>query len=399
MDNKRKYAKFLIEGCLNLSADDKLFIISSTIINDFTNLVIDEAHKLGITKIETLMTEPFKQKELYLNNSYEEIINSPYFSKEKYNKMAKEGYAFLNLFSPMPGFFDEVNSELLSQVSKYQTKSISLYRDYQNKGLIKWNISAVPNNLWAKSIDKLNGIDELWDLVYNICLIKTENPKLAWQEKINKLQKRAKYLNNLQITKLVYKNSLGTDLEIGLPKGYLFQSAEGKNLVNMPTEEVFTSPNRLEVNGKVYSATDLYYNNNLISNFWLEFKDGQIINFDAERGKEILKGIIETDEGSHYLGEVALVDYDSPISNTNIIFKNTLYDENASCHLAIGESFAECLQNGLNMNNEELLYHGLNQSNEHVDFFIGTPDLKIKAVLPNGEDLVIMENGNFVEVQ
>ena len=166
----------------------------------------------------------------------------------------------------------------------------------------------------------------------------------------------------------------------------------------MPTEEVFTSPDYQKVNGIVYSSKDLYYNNNLISNFWLEFKDGCIINYDAKIGKDILTGIITTDEGSHYLGEVALVDDDSPISNTNIIFKNTLYDENASCHLAIGASFAECLKDGLNMSSEKLLTKGLNQSREHVDFFIGTKDLTVKAVLQNGQDLVIMENGNFVEV-
>ena len=225
---------------------------------------------------------------------------------------------------------------------------------------------------------------------------------LAWNKKLDKLKRRADYLNGLKIDYLVYRNSLGTDLSIGLPKGYLFCSAMADtnrgNIVNMPTEEVFTSPDRMRVNGRVYSSKVLLHNGNIIEDFWLEFKNGKIVDYDARKGKAILKGIIETDEGSHYLGEVALVDYTSPISLTNVLFKNTLFDENASCHLAIGEAFPECIEGGLNKSKEELLELGLNMSSEHVDFFIGTSDLEIKAVLQNDCETVIMKDGNFVEV-
>ena len=169
-------------------------------------------------------------------------------------------------------------------------------------------------------------------------------------------------------------------------------------LANLSNDEVFTSPDLRRVNGVVYASKILLVNNQVVKDFWLKFKEGRIIDFDAKEGREILKGIIETDEGSHFLGEVAIVDYNSPISNTNIIFKNTLYDENASCHLAIGMGFNECLVDGLNMNNEELLACGINYSLEHVDFFIGTSDLEIKAVLQNGTTLDIMKKGNFMEV-
>ncbi len=231
----------------------------------------------------------------------------------------------------------------------------------------------------------------------DICLINEEDPIKAWDNKMSKLAKRAEYLNNLKIKKLIYKNSLGTNIEIALPEGYLFQSADGENIVNMPTEEVFTSPSRLEVNGRVYSSKDLIHNNNLIKDFWLEFKNGKVVLYDAKIGKEVLKGIMATDEGASYLGEVALVDYSSPISKTNILFKNTLYDENASCHLALGASFAECIKCGLTKTNEELLDMGLNYSHEHVDFFIGTSDLEVKALLPNGEEVVIIKAGDFKE--
>ncbi len=393
----KKYAKFLLEGCLRLNKGDKLFIIAYDLVEDFVNVVKDEAKKMGINEIETLINSPSMQRELYLNYSFEEIIASPLMDRTKFNKMAREGYAFLSLSSPIPGYYDEVDKKLLAKVSTYQAKTIEEYKHYQHKGLIKWNIAAVPNKIWAKSILGLEDTSKLWDLVFDICLINEENPVDAWNKKMDKLARRAEYLNGLNIKKLVYKNKLGTNIEIGLPNGYLFQSADGQNIVNMPTEEVFTSPNRLNVNGRVYASKDLIHNNNLIKDFWLEFKDGKVVDFDAKVGKAVLQGIMDTDEGASYLGEVALVDYSSPISKTGILFKNTLYDENASCHLALGASFAECIKEGLTKTNEELLLMGLNYSHTHVDFFIGTSDLEVKAILQNNEEVVIIENGDFKE--
>ena len=395
---KRKYARFLIEGCLRLKEGDKLFIIGYCLIQDFIDLVISEANKMGITDIKTLVNDPFKQKELYLTKNYEEIISNPMMDRTMYNQMAEEGYAFLSLSSPLPGFYEDVDPLLLSKVSQHQMKSISVYKDYQLKGLIKWNISAVPNKIWAKDILGSDDVDQLWNYIFDICLIKEGDPVALWDKKMNKLKQRAEYLNQLEIDHLIYHNSLGTDVTIGLPMGYLFQSADEGNIVNMPTEEVFTSPDRLRINGRVYSSKPLLYNGNLIEDFWFQFKEGKIINYDALKGKEILKGIMYTDEGACYLGEVALVDYNSPISLTNVLFKNTLYDENASCHLAIGQAFAECIRGGLDLSKEELMKKGLNMSHEHVDFFIGTADLEVKAVLKNGLEVVIMKDGNFVEV-
>ena len=396
MENKkRKYAKFLIEGCLRLKQGDKLFIIGYDLINDFIDIISEEAKKLGITDIEYLINNPEKQRELYLNNTYEEIIANPIMDRTKFNRMAKEGYAFLSLSSTLPDYYKDVDSKLLSKVSTYQMKSIEEYKHYQHKGLIKWNISCVPNKIWADNLGM--SLDDLWNLIFDICLINEDNPVATWDNKMEKLAIRAKYLNDLDIDYLVYENRIGTNIKIGLPKGYLFQSADGQNIVNMPTEEVFTSPDRLRVNGKVYSSKVLIHNNKVINNFWLEFRDGKVIDYDALCGKEVLKGIMDTDEGASFLGEVALVDFDSPISKSGVVFKNTLYDENASCHLALGASFAECIKGGLEKNNDELLKMGLNYSHTHVDFFIGTSDLKITAYLQNGDKKVIMENGNFKE--
>jgi len=391
----RRYAKFLIDGCLGLKKNDKLFITAYDTIADFVNLVIEEAHQLGINDIKTLIQYPEKQKELYLTGNYDKIINSPYFDRTIFNQMAREGYAFLSLQTTLPGYFDEIDAHLMSKVMTYQAQSIAFYKEYQLKGKIKWNIACVPNDLWAKDLFGVSDKNKLWDYILSICLIK-DDPYKAWSKKIAKLKRRAHYLNSLNIDKLIYTNNLGTNLEIGLPNNYIFESASGKNIVNMPTEEIFSTPDRLRVNGIVYASKPLIYNNHEINDFWIKFSDGKIIEYDAKKGKDILKGIIETDAGSHYLGEVALVDYDSPISNTNLVFKHTLYDENASCHLAIGEGFLECIKDGLQMNKEKLLKSGINLSHEHVDFFIGTRDLVIKAILKNKKEIVIMDKGNFV---
>ena len=243
-EKKKKYAYFLLDGCLKLKKGDKLFIIANDLIEDFVDIVINEAKKMGLDNIKTLINHPFLEKELYLNKSYEEIITSPLIDKRIYNKMAKEGYAFLNLSSPLPEFFKDVDSELLAKVSSYELSMIDEYRDYQNKGLIKWNISAVPNEIWANSLPKVRNVTELWRLILDICLINEDSPKLAWQEKMNTLMKKAEYLNDLHIDKLVYTNNLGTKLEIGLPENYVFASAQITNLVNLPSEEIFTSPDK-----------------------------------------------------------------------------------------------------------------------------------------------------------
>ena len=164
---------------------------------------------------------------------------------------------------------------------------------------------------------------------------------------------------------------------------------------NIPTEEIFSAPKKTGVNGKLYSALPLAYNGAVVKDFWFEFKDGQVVDYDAKEGKEVLTSILETDEGSKYLGEIALVPYGSPISALDTLFYETLIDENASCHFALGASYNECIENGLNMSEEELLEHGMNQSFAHVDFMVGTSDLSIEAILKNGEKIFIFKDGKY----
>ena len=186
-----------------------------------------------------------------------------------------------------------------------------------------------------------------------------------------------------------------------LNKDYLFAgggSYTTNNIyffANIPTEEIFSAPKKTGVNGKLYSALPLAYNGAIVKDFWFEFKDGQVVDYDAKEGKEVLTSILDTDEGAKYLGEIALVPYGSPISALNTLFYETLIDENASCHFALGASYNECIEGGLKMSEEELLDHGMNQSFTHVDFMVGTSDLSIEATLKNGEKIFVFKDGKY----
>ena len=232
-------------------------------------------------------------------------------------------------------------------------------------------------------------------------LLIQEDPIKAWNEHRHSFERRVGILNEKKIKSLHYTNGLGTDLTIELNPDYLFagggsQTTDGVySFPNIPTEEIFTSPYYLGVNGIVYSSMPLNYNGQIIDEFSMTFENGRIVNYDAKVGYDTLKSIIETDEGSHYLGEVALVPYDSPIRQMNILFYNTLFDENAACHLAVGKGFGECIENGLSYNKEQLKEKGINDSLTHVDFMIGTKDLSIVAKLQDGQEFVIFENGNY----
>ncbi|MHC5098853.1 YifB family Mg chelatase-like AAA ATPase [Peptoniphilus genitalis] len=212
----------------------------------------------------------------------------------------------------------------------------------------------------------------------------------------------SKFLNDAKFEKLIYKSQKGTDLEVGLPKGYIFAGAGDVNsdgeefIANMPSEEVFSAPRLDGVNGKVYSTLPLNYNGNLIEDFYLVFKDGEVVDYDAKAGKEYLKNILDTDEGAKRLGEVALVSYNTPISMRKVLFYNTLYDENASCHFALGKSYPTCLEGGEKLSIEELKERGMNDSLTHVDFMVGDETTEIIGVKENGEEVQIFKEGNFV---
>lgn len=399
-DLENKYIELLLKRCLNFNKSKSLFISYDIVNKKFVDKVIEKAKKMGIDDIgideEDINIIHKKLKE----ESLEEIEKDQYFNKKKWDDYAKKDASFLMLKTEFPNLMDDIDSKKIAKSKHIMRTTRELFRKKEVTYQIPWCIAALPNEIWAKDIfgNDSNAYDKLFKIICKICMVNTENPIKSWDEYLINVSKRADKLTNLQIKSMHYKNSLGTNLRVEMPENSIWNSAASdgaeKTIVNMPSYEIFSSPNYLKTNGIVYSSRPLVYGGGVVDDFHIEFKDGKVINYDAKKGKEILKEIIESDSNSCYLGEVALVNNDSPISNTNLVFGTTLFDENASCHLALGDGFSDSIKNGLNMTKKELLENGINQSKNHVDFMIGTDDLEIEAETKDGI-ILIFKKGNF----
>ena len=393
---KEKYADLLLKRCLCLKSTDSLFINAPIDSIEFIRILTEKAYKIGIKDIYLdLEDEELKSNELkYLSN--EELRNSKSFNKEIFDIYAKKNSAFLMLCGENPDTMNEIDKDKISFTGKLLRESKPIFKEKEITYEIPWCIALIPTHSYAKKVfpNDIDAYDKLWNLILKITLCDKEDPIEEWNKKIELNTKRVQTLNNLKIKSLTYSNNLGTKFSIGFTDnvwcGTDTVSKDGRNLiVNMPSEEIFTTPNKYTANGIVYASSPLVYNGTLINNFWIKFKDGKVIDYDAEIGKEILESIINIENGN-YLGEVALVDKTSPIFKSNTIFYETLYDENASCHLALGQGFTECIDTVKKLNDI-----GFNDSLTHVDFMIGTEDLNIIAKTDDKE-IIIMKDGNFV---
>ncbi len=398
-----KYAELLLTKGVNVKRGTPLLISAPMEAYEFVEILSKKAFEKGVTDIGyDLIDEKIKHDALkYLEIN--DLKESPIFNKKIFDEYAKKDAAFLMLMSDDPTLMDDIDSNKLSQAAIFSRKSKPLYKQRQLNNEIVWCIACTATMGRAEKMFDNNedAINKLWDAIFDACYINNKNPNEAWDTFIEETNKKTEILNKLKIKELHYTNNLGTDLIINLLENSIWNGASEKTksgvefIANIPTQEVFTTPNRLGTNGIVYSSKPLIYNGGFINDFFIEFKDGKVINYDAKEGKDILKGIIESDENACYLGEVALVDYNSPISTSKLIHYETLYDENASCHLALGSGFTECVKGTDNKSKEELINLGFNYSDNHVDFMIGTEDLNIMAKTFDGKEVQIFKDGNF----
>ncbi len=402
----KKYASVILNTCLKVEKNQPLFISANYERVDFVRILANVAYELGVKDIYFDLTDVQLKHDALKNLEFEDLKNLSFWNKQVWNEYAKKGAAFVMLASENPGLMKDIDPKVLSDLTIHAYNTRKEFDDLRDKALVPWCIAAVPTESWAKELfpNSENPLEELWNKIFEICNINEENPEEIWNKKIETLTKRSEILNKYQFKTLKYKNELGTDLTIDLPENHIWESgnsklATGKEvLVNFPTEEVFTSPHYETANGIVYSGKPLAYQDNVIDNFWIKFENGKAIEWDAEEGKDVLTNIITSCKNADRLGEVALVEYDSSISKSGIVFYETLYDENASCHLALGGSFAECIKDGINKTNDELEQLGLNNSTNHVDFMIGTKDLSIIGITKDNQEIPIFQDGNFSEI-
>ena len=403
MSLQEKYARVILESCLKIEKNQPLFISYDKERKDFVDIVTKIAKELGISDIYYDEHDPYKKHELLKKLSVDELIETGLWNKEMWNVYGKKNAAFLMLASVTPGLMKDIDSKKLSEMIKYAQSTRKEFDDLRDKSILAWCIAAVPTQAWARELYKEeNAVEILWDKIFDMCMIKEDNPTEIWNSKIEKLQERGKKLTNYQFKTLQYSSSNGTDFSIDLPKNHIWASgretlANGKEvLVNFPTEEVFTSPDCKSAEGIVYSSKPLSYQDNIIDNFYIKFSKGKVIDSHAEVGDSILKEMIDICENSNMLGEVALVPYDSPISNMKEVFLETLFDENAACHIALGDSFPECIENGPNISKEVLFNeYNMNKCDSHVDFMVGTKELNITGITKEGKEVPIFINGNF----
>lgn len=398
-----KFAELAIKTGINVKPGESLLVRADVESMDFTRRCVKEAYKAGAKHVHVEYSDEFITRTKYLKAPDEVFDEYPQWQADKYTEIAKEGGSFLSIISANPDLMKDVDPNRIGRFQKISGQYLKEWRSYTLSDKVKWSIVAVPSNAWASKLYPELPLDEayekLWENILD-CSRVTEDPIEEWNNHNKNLKSRMNILNELNLKELRYKSSK-TDLVIGLPENHIWLSGASLdpkgNLFNpnIPTEEVFGMPHKYKVDGIVYSTKPLVYAGSLIDNFWIKFENGKIVDFDAEQGKENLKHLIETDDGSCRLGEVALVPYNSPISLKDIVFYSTLFDENASCHLAIGAAYSSCIENGAEIPEDEKDRLGINTSITHVDFMIGDRDLDITGVKPDGSLFQVFKDGDW----
>lgn len=406
MERQREYAKLLVEKGVGLKEGQKILINAQAECYEFARLCVEAAYAAGAADVIVSWSDTESTHQKYLYADEEVLSEYPDYLDELYGQCLEEMIPVLSLRSVHPGNMSDVDSERLALAYSATGENSLAYDKKVMNNEIPWVIASVPNEEWATlvfpELSTEEAMAKLWDAILDTVYVSGEGDgEELWSKHIDRLNKNAAKLNEMKFKTLHYTNSLGTDLTIELPENAVWCIAEMSTpdgslfTANMPSEEVFTSPLANSANGVVYASMPLELGGTVVKDIKFTVKDGKIVESSASSGLDVLNSNLDYDEGARYFGEIALVPYDSPISQQGILYYDTLFDENASCHIAFGDSFAECYEGGVSMTKDELVAAGLNSSDNHVDFMVGTADMKIVGTTYDGEEIVIFENGNF----
>ena len=400
----KKYAKLLARVGLNVKKGQTVFIAAALDQPDFVTMVTEECYKAGASEVYVEWSHQPCEKISSQYRSFESLSQMSPWVKAKWEFKAKNYSCRLWIESEDPDGMNGVDQEKMSKVRQALYPQVKPFRlALENRH--QWCIAAVPGKAWAKKVfpelSESKAVEAMWKAILHASRADGKNPVQAWKEHNADLLARSEYLNSLGLKFLEYRSANGTDLTVELLEDGVFTGGREKTLngkifnPNIPTEEVFTTPKAGAVEGIVYSTKPLSYMGELIDNFSLRFEGGKVVEAKAEKGEALLKKMVSMDEGAGKLGEVALIPYDSPINESGILFYNTLFDENASCHFAVGHGFNECLKGFEKLTDEECKARGVNDSMIHVDFMIGSRDMSIVGVTKDGRRVQIFENGNW----
>lgn len=399
----RKYAKLIVRVGANVKKKQKVRVYVDVENADFAKLVVEEAYKVGAAEVAIEWTDQDLTKLHYKYQSEESLSTVLPWQEEKMKQRVKDLPVMIHLVSSDPDGLKGIDQDKVKKVRIAQYPYVKKYVE-PIENMYQWTIAAVPGKKWAKKVfpdvSEKKAVSLLWDAILTTSRV-NGNAQKNWKEHNERLLQKCESLNNYHFKYLKYKASNGTDIKIGLNPNNIWLGGGEKTLKgrffnpNIPTEECFGMPQRDDVNGIVYSSKPLSYGGELIEDFSLRFENGKVVEVHAKRNEELLKQMVSMDDGASYLGEVALVPYDSPISQSGILFYETLFDENASCHLALGRGFANNFKNYENLSHDQMKEMGLNESIIHVDFMIGTKDLEIIGVDYNNNEVCIFKDGNW----
>jgi aminopeptidase len=402
-----KLAKLAVLVGANVQKDQVVVIRGTTETKELIREIAEEAYLAGAKKVMVQWSDDYISKSSLKHQKIEDLESVSPWLVEQHKEAVEQGACFISVTSPIPGLNSDVDPMKAQKAGIAIQKVLGFFREHLMGNRAQWTIVAAPNRVWAKQVfPKLNeddAVEALWDAIFEASRVRLDNdPVLEWTKHNEILRKHNELLNQYNFKHLHFKNSLGTDLIVELVKNHVWAGG-GEHATNgayfnpnIPTEETFTMPYKWGTQGKVVATKPLNYQGKLIDEFYLVFKDGKVIEHDAKKEKAALDNLLDTDEGSRYIGEIALISHDSPISNTNILFLNTLFDENASCHMALGRAYPMNVKNGVNTPIADLEKIGYNNSMVHSDFMFGSSDMEITGVTQDGKEIKVFEKGNFV---
>ena len=400
----KKYAELIVKVGVNVQKGQPVVLYISVTQQELAHLIVEEAYGAGASEVMIEWKDTFSEREFLKHASEERLENVPEYIVKKGNSIAGKNAARLSVMSAAPGAYAGIDQKRIAKNQAAMGKALRQVRKATQNNDLSWTVVSAADQAWAEKVfpEKKGqaAIDALWEEIFKTTRIDKADPVKAWHEHDQKLHEKSDWLNEQQFSALHYVSPV-TDITIGLPENHVWEGAgsftpEGTEfMANMPTEEVFTAPDCRRIDGYVTSTKPLSYAGNILEDMKFTFKDGKVVEATAKKGQEVLEHLLETDAGAKSLGEVSLVPDPSPISQSGIIFFNTLFDENASDHLALGASYPFNVAGGTKMSDEELLDHGMNVSQTHVDFMVGSADMNIDGIKKDGTIVPVFRNGDW----
>lgn len=403
---QEKYARLICEVGLNLQPGQKLFIWANQLeVAPMVREVMKIAYQMGSQLVSVLYNDEVGLQTRFEYAPRDSFDQYASWKTDARLKAMSEGEAVLWIGGPDPDLLEGYDPELIETATRAYGQHFAPIRKLISKNASQWLAVCPPTLSWAGRVFPEDSpdlaLEKLWEAVIKAVRLDQPDPCEFWKSYLDKFERRAARLNELQYQALNF-TAPGTDLKVGLPSGHIWiggwdYSEEGVQFCgNLPTEEIFTMPHRDQVNGTVQATRPLSYQGGLIENFQMEFKNGQVVDFSAARGEELLSGLLNTDENARFLGEVALVPHSSPISSLDVVFLNTLYDENSSNHLALGNAYRVNLAGAAELDQDSFAAVGGNTSLIHVDFMFGCGEMDVDGVLPDGTSEPLMRAGEWV---